>query len=404
MVIAVGAGTFAFLQADVARQQAAIAAEREEQALLAEDEAREAGEQAGVAQEQSEQSAVFARSRELIASAHAALDEDPALAKLLAVASASLVEPDLAMERALHQVWSADRVIDRISWPDDDFVFAGLDTTGQLILKSAPSGGSEPELVEVIDRQGHQTLWQFEPLPQTTVGQAFFSTDGAAIIASTFWDPGDDAPQPPDPDVLGLHIWEARTGRLLRHFDVGPCGGEVGAISAKWALVWSSTGEQLTASDCFNDVPPPVALIDLLTGERRVVAEGGDDVALSRDGDFLAMTDQESGMAVVLEIESERRVMAFDGTTTRQSDHLYAASVRTARCSCTATGQFRSGTRRPARLSGHSGASVARAMRLRSLQTGPYSPLPATAFCANTMQQSAPRFWSSLLSAATRCH
>ncbi len=134
LVVAVVAGGFAVLQGQRAADEARNATE---QKLLAQQAADNATQQQQLAQ----QAARDARSRELIASALAARDQDPSLAKLLAVEAMNVVStPTYQSTSVLHQVLAADPIIARYSWPTDQPVGRAVGPTstptGQLLVAS----------------------------------------------------------------------------------------------------------------------------------------------------------------------------------------------------------------------------------------------------------------------------
>ena len=73
--------------------------------------------------ERADTEADVARSHELAASAISVMDDDPSLAKLLAVASATVAAPTLDSISALHSALDADKVVARYTWPDDQTMF-----------------------------------------------------------------------------------------------------------------------------------------------------------------------------------------------------------------------------------------------------------------------------------------
>ena len=232
LVAVIAAGSFAVVQlgrtqeesrraeaAGALAQQNADQAERS--AEEAEQERRRAEEQAARAEQEAETARTaedLARSRELAASALSVLGDDPSLSKLLAVAGASIVEPDLAAESALHRIWAADPVIDRYTWPGTE-VATDLDVSGQLIVAA---GGlhEQDETLEVVDWAADEVLWSFTPTQEhAKVGDPYFSVDGSQVVAGVYWEPGPDlADIVPARDALGVHIWDARTGRLIDRF------------------------------------------------------------------------------------------------------------------------------------------------------------------------------------------
>ena len=118
----------------------------------------------------SEDEARDARSRELIASALAARDQDPSLAKLLAVEAMNVVAtPTYQSTSVLHQVLAADPVIARYSWPKDRpglELWTDLDPSGRLLVASG-GGGNPTRYLEVADARTGKVLWSY---PSAEIG------------------------------------------------------------------------------------------------------------------------------------------------------------------------------------------------------------------------------------------
>src|SRR5699024_2633576 len=107
-LVAATVGAFAFREADRA----------DEQTVTAEANAR------------------VARSHELAAAAVGAVDDDPALAKLLAVSAATSAPMGLQTMSALHQVWAADATVARSAAPWGDSGWFALDPDGDRMARS----------------------------------------------------------------------------------------------------------------------------------------------------------------------------------------------------------------------------------------------------------------------------
>ncbi len=328
LVVAVAAGGFAVLQG----QHAA-------------DEARRATEQQQLAQRQSalaQQAARDARSRELIASALAARDQDASLAKLLAVQAMNGVStPTYQSTSVLHQVLAADPIIARYSWPKDrpmDELSTDLDPTGRLLVASG-SGGTPTNHLEVADATTGTVLWSWThgSVSATSgdgfIGPSWFSADGSLVIAGLYWGtPISKDVAPPSGVALGAMIWDARTGELQRTIHLGPCGGQVTAVSKSRLLVWTpSPGpDGRTGCQWLPDGKETVEVVDLATDKVTVLTdaakwEGGG--TLSGDGQFAGFDVLEPGKcgascltSVVLDLDhANRRVFQLEGDPTANS-------------------------------------------------------------------------------------
>jgi WD40 repeat protein len=268
--------------------------------------------------ERASEHAQVARARELAAAAVVALESDPRLAKLLAVAAAELAEPTGDGISVLHQAYASDRVMDSYAWPADRETAAfgaDLHPEGRRLVASddpeVPPFVPTPRYLEVFDFETESVLWSWETEdPTVGLARARYSTDGARVIAGTYWAPeeGTEGNDPPA-DLLGLHLWDADTGDLLRRIDLGRCGGWVESFSAQFVLV--STPDPV---DCY----PPLSLevVDLESGERRQLSHDFQPPAnLTEDGAFAAFTDlsEQNFRSVVVDIETGGRV--FDENT-----------------------------------------------------------------------------------------
>jgi class 3 adenylate cyclase/WD40 repeat protein len=223
------------------------------QGQRAADEARNATAQKQLAQQaadRAQQEARNARSRELIASALAARDQDASLAKLLAVEAINGAgTPTLQSTSVLHEVLAADPIIARYSWPKDrpvDELSTILDPSGRLLVASG-AGGSPTNHLEVADATTGMVLWSWThgDVSSTSangfVGPSWFSADGSQVIAGLYWGTpiSTAGTAPPSGVSLGVVTWDSRTGAYQKTIDVGPCGGEVTAVSKSRVLVWT---------------------------------------------------------------------------------------------------------------------------------------------------------------------
>ncbi len=291
------------------------------QANRAEDEARRAGAEATRTEEQrqiAEQEAVRAHSRELLASALAAKDEDPSLAKALAAAALhGGEEPTLQAARILHDVIAADPVVARYRAPTDaemGLLWTDLDPAGERLVASGNVDGPAQHL-EVADARTGEVAWSFDVEFPTRVGPAHFSPDGSTVVVGVIWD---DEDAPPTGDGLEIQVRDAQTGEILRTFDAGRCGGHVTGLAGNLAMVRTIRGEPGSAGGCswYGDGDPGVETLDLSSGAWRVLASralmssGG---TLSADGRFAAFDVPEGvGLSVVVDVANGRRLLELD--------------------------------------------------------------------------------------------
>ena len=288
------------------------------------------------ARRDAENSARFARSRELAASALSVLSEDPSLSKLLAVAAASASDPDLEVASALHRTWAADSITRRITWPtaaDADFTFATLHPDGRHVALGWGKDGP-PRSLAVFDLESDEIVWDFTlDTLGTAIADAYVTPDGTRVVAGVFWEPGpgQEGVAPPRRE-LGVHVWDAKTGDLEDVFDAGPCGSLVIGISDRHALLdMVAEGADDATGGCYAvDVPHQFDAMDLSSGERvPLVRDTFGDVTLSGDGRYAAFTDLAGEpTSVVLHIPTHKRVLAFaQSSTAERQDNAYVRGL-----------------------------------------------------------------------------
>jgi WD40 repeat protein len=163
------------------------------------------------------------------------------------------------------------------------------------------------------------------------IGPAWFSADGSHVIAGLYWGtPISPDVAPPSGVVLGAMIWDAHSGKLERQIDLGPCGGEVTAVSESRLLVWTPLPGPDGRTGCHwpPDGEEKVEAVDLVTREAKVLSDrarwtGGG--TLSGDGRFAAFedTDSAASMSVVVDTTTRKRVfeLSFDPISVQ---YLYA--------------------------------------------------------------------------------
>ena len=171
-------------QAEVAAANAAEAganAEAEAEARnLADANAAEADANATEAETQrraAEQAAAVARSRELSASAIAALDEDPELSVLLAVESIKVtpdhLDPSPEAVRTLRQALAVNRLEGRL---DGVGPYAHLSPDGSILYHLVGPGA-----VAAVDLATRETLWISNSFPRSDPGRIDVSPDGRTV-------------------------------------------------------------------------------------------------------------------------------------------------------------------------------------------------------------------------------
>lgn len=286
--------------------------------------------------ERAEQAADLARSHELAASAISVLEDDPSLAKLLAVASATVAEPNLDSLAALHRVWAADRVVSRRGTPfEAGLIWADLDPSGEraVVAGTFPVNGAG-QTMEVIDLTSDERIWALSYVHDDTsvfLAEPFFAAGGEQVVVGAFWDPDNvrrynEETEEPRSGLLGAHIFHAETGDLVDRFDLGRCGGWVAGLSATHLLVRTLHGPPDVLEGCrWVDGRVGTELLEIGTGERELLTSGHGlawwGAAMSGDGRHVAFDDAASGEVVVGEVATGTTVLAFDGIGVRDLNH-----------------------------------------------------------------------------------
>lgn len=282
----------------------------------------------------------LARSHELAASAISVLDEDPSLAKLLAVASVTVSEPSLQSISALHRVWAADQSVWRYGGTFEiGLIWADLHPSGDRLVASgaAPFDGSGWSF-EVVNRYTDEPLWSVDLAdPQHAsafLAAPFFTADGQSLVAGVFWDPYNtrrlpvpfDGVDEPQPELLGAHIWNADTGALLDRFDLGRCGGVVAAASETHLLAKTLHGPADVLRECrWEEGTMGAELVDRRSEQRRLLSRNIGSwlwgAALSGDGRYVAFDDVDSAEIVVADVISGAEILRADGRGVRDVNH-----------------------------------------------------------------------------------
>jgi class 3 adenylate cyclase/WD40 repeat protein len=292
LVLAIGAGAYAALEANRAEQEAAIA-----------------------------------RSRELTASAINVLADDPLLSKLLAM-SALTVVPDPLIETmsVLHRALAADPTVGRYEWPAEQLVnelWVDVDPSGQLAV--AAEGfwaipGGRATYIEVRELSTDEVRWQHQYEAGHVVHTPLFARDGVVVVAGITLR-GAPAPIGED-ETLGLQVWDASSGEIVGQFDLGPCGGTVeGAADARVLVksLPSPSGDCWDASEGVDQVL--LEVIDLTSGARTVLSNsvGQGRAVIAADGRRAAFEDLSGPTPVwlVVDIDSGERLPALGPSPTQ---------------------------------------------------------------------------------------
>jgi DNA-binding SARP family transcriptional activator/WD40 repeat protein len=324
------AAIVATILATVAVIQATRAAIERDNALAAEARAEEQAERA-------EGAAAVARSRELTSQGVAALEVDPALAKLLALTAVSATgQPTVDGLALLHRAYAADPVIARYDWPgsEEGGIAAHLHPDGERVLVTGVD--ADPgDLATVHDFASSRTQWSWE-VDDADLGTAEsrFSPDGDHVLLGVVWTPrppleagvdgagvadgaagGSQVAEVPvgrergPPDGVGIQVRSATTGELEAIHDVGPCGGRVAGVSATHIAVVS-----VAAPPCAPDtMDNRLLLVDRATHEQREVSSSVLGWApMSGDGRLVAFTEAPSLEVGVVEVATGRRVSELD--------------------------------------------------------------------------------------------
>jgi DNA-binding SARP family transcriptional activator/WD40 repeat protein len=278
--------------------------------------------EAQVERDAAESEAKRARASELSAYAVNALDTDPPLAKLLAVASAQLTPPTIDTLSVLHRVWAADQVIASYLWTQEEeaVLWTDLHPDGSRLVSAGYAWGASRHL-EVADLLTGDVLWSFDTGNEAVgIDRPRFSNDGEHVVAGVSWSPLDEAQSnQPDEDQVGVFIWDAQSGELIARLDFGPCGAMLPDVSATHLLVGTTPDGE---PNCFTGVPDEtdlaLELIDLETGERQVLTMRSrwQEAHFSGDGRFVAFRDDSGSAPVtaVVELGNREPRLEFDPT------------------------------------------------------------------------------------------
>ncbi len=258
--------------------------------------------------------ALLNRSRELAASAVTALGTDATLARLLALSGAMLTEPPLETVSALRRALADDRVVATYSWPEDragEFE-PGLDPTGRLIAM----GGGGTTVIDVMDRETGAELWTYDAGEDLWLSPPSFNPNGELLVVAI--GASGETEEIPAPDRIGLFIFRADSGDLVRRLDGGTCGLELKALSDAHAVIATAPEDAVQENgSCLNLDWPARELIDMVSGERTLLTRQGFDAALSADGSTVAYDDLTADgiVSIVADTATGAKLLTIDWST-----------------------------------------------------------------------------------------
>ncbi|GGK57157.1 BTAD domain-containing putative transcriptional regulator [Ornithinimicrobium pekingense] len=305
----------------------------------------------------------LARSQELAAASVAAVGQDPALARTLAVLSAAEGRPTPQSTDALHRALFADHVVARTGTDRaPGRLWAVLHPEGDRVAMTAEHAYQPADGIEVRDPRTGALVWEWVPPEEPEYGSvvvagAEYSPDGTVLTGGVLRDPAGqvrpdpvpDQPPPPPEGVVGVHVWDATTHELLQVVDVGPCGGWPVAVAGDALLVRTlaarpSDGLDAAGRERFLRACPwqegaiATLLVDRSTGRSRQVSITEDlnitltvGHALSDDGSLAVVPDLQTWDAVLLDVPTGREVGRTDNAVALDLDstgeHLLTIDV-----------------------------------------------------------------------------
>lgn len=289
--------------------------------------------------------AARARSHELAASAVAAVDENPGLAKALAILAAEAAAPSFQTRDALHRAIAADRVVSRVSMVRDTQRSWGvLRPAGDLVAMTGESVFLAALGLEVHDAATGALVWEWV-VPagagheSAVMAGAQYSADGSLLASGVVWYPRhpwrvgpplDESPAPAQ-GLLGVHLWDARTHEPRGVLDVGPCGGWPVAFAGDYLLVRTLVAPpslnlrpraeaDLLAECRWDDGALGTLLVNRSTGKSRlvVVIEAVNlhltvGHALSPDGSVAVVPDFGNGAGVLIDTQDGEELARIPG-------------------------------------------------------------------------------------------
>jgi WD40 repeat protein/class 3 adenylate cyclase/energy-coupling factor transporter ATP-binding protein EcfA2 len=339
LLIAIGAGAFAAVQAqraDAERRNAVAEADRAE---------REA--------QRAEEQETLARSRELAQSAIAVLEQDPELSMQLAVEAAE-IGGDLVPEAvtALHRAIQASRAVVHLAIPFEEGkprpdglgVELSADGSRMFVARNSRSieiydvdsrrlvrtlGVAQPDTethilalsvlhdqqrAAIVDEDAVVHIWSLDDgSEQTLQGPGYgtpsrpsFSPDGRLMAVATF------ATRDRDPGRMMVTVWDLQTEEELVRLDDARLG-ELGLFDVQ--VRFHPDGQRVLLAPCDCDPIAGLRWLDVATGEvSEAFVEGVpiNGVAISPDGTLIATGDAERTVKL-WDAESGLLVRTFRG-------------------------------------------------------------------------------------------
>lgn len=203
-VVATGFGIFGLQKADEAEENAAVAQQREQEA---------------------EQAAAEAQARSLLSAATAAMDEDPALALLLASQG---IQSGLHDPQAVSVLRDAVRDANTIYFDEISIHAAGSLNLGEI----SPDGrhllvGVDANIIEMRDIASGEVVWTYDAgLPEDghIWTRSTFVDGGNEVAVTVAFEAEDSDPTLELPENKGIQVLDRETGGLLRTIDPWECG------------------------------------------------------------------------------------------------------------------------------------------------------------------------------------
>jgi DNA-binding SARP family transcriptional activator/WD40 repeat protein len=316
-----GAAVVASLLGAVAIVQAGQATGERDRALIAEGRAEAEAARAESEAGRAEGAASLTRARELVAQSIVALETDPTLAKLLALAAHDVTdEHTIEQLSVLHRAHAVDPVIARYVWPDDEGsvdLVTDLHPDGRRMIVAGGLAGPS-RLLELYDFERDEGVWSWEvDSEELGIVQARFTPDGEQVVAGVLWTPTADAETDLEaavaPELVGVHVRSAETGELVQIIDVGRCGGWVEGISATHLSVVRVDEPDCNHVGGASNGAGTVLLVDRATEAAQVLSTASLFWApLSGDGRSVAFTEDPPLNIVVVDVDSGERVAEID--------------------------------------------------------------------------------------------
>jgi DNA-binding SARP family transcriptional activator/WD40 repeat protein len=325
---------------------AALLAQRDaqDQAELAESNARAAQtneERAVQGEQQALASAREADGRSYLAASAAELEKNPELAMMLALYGTSVLDRDSSAIAALREAASASRTLYTGTWPENRssrWLTGNMAPDGTTVAVSGGIGN----YFEVRDIETDTVLWSYEfesSDPEELEISLEFFDGGAQLLAAVYWVPPLERESEPAPSAPGLYAFDVASGTITREFESGRCGAALAASESSQTFGANETSDSFALVTHYSDgfpgcgrgSEPPVSdvyLVDLTSGTRtRIIAErdallGPLNIALSADGSTV-IYPTEAGDTVIVDVDSGDTISRIP----RSNESVFALSA-----------------------------------------------------------------------------